>query len=38
MSDGRIVSDIRQVDVHEPPPRWQMAEPDGQHRVEVSPR
>jgi putative ABC transport system ATP-binding protein len=23
MSDGRIVSDVRQAEVHEPPPRWQ---------------
>ncbi len=31
MSDGRIVSDIRQVDVHEPPPRWQANRTEGQH-------
>jgi putative ABC transport system ATP-binding protein len=38
MSDGRIVSDVRQVGVHEPPPRWQVAQTDGQHRVGVSAR
>ena len=25
MSDGQIVSDVRQAEVHEPPPRWQQA-------------
>jgi putative ABC transport system ATP-binding protein len=25
MSDGRIVSDVRQSEVHEPPPRWRPA-------------
>jgi len=25
MSDGRIVADVRQVEVHEPPPRWRPA-------------
>ena len=38
MSDGRIVSDIRQVDVHEPPPRWQAAPTDGPVRTGVHAR
>jgi putative ABC transport system ATP-binding protein len=25
MSDGRIISDVRKAEVHEPPPRWQPA-------------
>jgi putative ABC transport system ATP-binding protein len=32
MSDGRIVSDERQVGVHEPPPRWS-GRVDGHHRA-----
>jgi len=32
MSDGRIVTDDRQVGVHEPPPRWREAQPDGRPR------
>jgi len=35
MTDGRIVSDDRQVDVHEPPPRWRPAQVDGQHRAQA---
>lgn len=33
MSDGRIVSDERQVAVHEAPPRWQPTGVDGPRRV-----
>jgi putative ABC transport system ATP-binding protein len=34
MSDGRIISDERQVAVHEPPPRWRTdADTRGQHRA-----
>ena len=35
MSDGRIVSDVRQVGVHEPPPRWLGNRADGHRRGEV---
>ncbi len=35
MNDGRIVADERQVDVHQPPPRWSGARGDGRHRVEA---
>jgi len=35
MTDGRIVSDDRQVDVHEPPPRWRSAQVDGHHRAQA---
>ncbi|MGD9958339.1 ABC transporter ATP-binding protein [Nocardioides sp.] len=38
MSDGRIVSDTRQVDVDQPPPRWQAAQTDAQHRAEADVR
>lgn len=35
MGDGRVLSDIRQVELHEPPPRWQGARIDGEHRAGV---
>jgi putative ABC transport system ATP-binding protein len=35
MSDGRIVADVRQVGVHEPPPRWLGNRADGHHQAEV---
>jgi putative ABC transport system ATP-binding protein len=35
MSDGKIVSDTRQVGVHEPPPRWLAGRAEGRRRAEV---
>lgn len=35
MSDGRIVSDARQVDVHAPPPRWHGPDADTASAVQV---
>ena len=38
MSDGRIVSDSRQVDVQDPPPRWQVSPTEAQHRAKARAR
>ena len=38
MSDGRIVSDTRQAEVQEPPPRWQASQAEAHHRAEAKAR